>query len=232
MSIIKRLKFKIFGPNLSTLLVPTSLLIGLVLLSTYSVRVGFKNAITKFKELQESQKKERILEEKLTTLNQLQNVILGKTEVSILALPSENPALLGISQLKSLANENTVFIHDNELGASVKFEEEITKAILSSTLDGEMNSIINFLKNIPSLAPLMNLDEIQIKTISGTSVRSEIKTAVFWSALPTKFSSITEPVSDLSSEERQILERISNLKIPSFTVVTPQAPGTREDPFN
>ena len=92
--------------------------------------------------------------------------------------------------------------------------------------------VLNFLMSLPTIAPILTIGEIEMEKGQGGEWTSGTKISIYWSGLPATLPPIDEPVNDLTSKEKAILNQVSSLTIPTFTILEPTSPKDRLTPFN
>lgn len=174
-------------------------------------------------------KKEETLRQKSEILRNLDSNIANQVDITSFALPAQNSAFAVSAQLKRLAAENSVIVTNLRIGAEAK-EGVISSTDIGFDAEGAMPSVLAFLEGIGKAAPITLIDKIQINQAGG-SARATVKTKVFWSELPKTLPAISEPLSDLTNEEKEILVKIVGLTPPDFVLLEPEAPRENVNPF-
>ncbi|MCH7641469.1 hypothetical protein IID22_04705 [Patescibacteria group bacterium] len=218
-------------PNIRTLAVPVFVVVVLLILAFVIGQTGIRQITSKIKELGESRKVENKLEARATVLERVEGVVLGQADVSIIALPEKNPSLLMLTQLSTQAEKHSLTLLGKKTRAGAPAGKGITSGEISFSLKGDLKEIIEFLKDIKTLAPLSSIDEVSVK-LEGGEATVGILLSIYWSSFPTELPPITQPITELKQEEQAILDRISVLQKPEFITLTPSSPSEREDPFN
>ena len=218
-------------PNIRIMLVPL-VLIGLLLITSVAVA---KNGITKIsgqlKQLNSEKRTENTLTEKAGVLQQMEGVVLDNADKTVIALPSENPSIMMLVQLNSLAEKHELVFTKREVTKTNIRIEGLQGVLISFAMQGDMEKIINFIKDVNSIAPLSNFTEVRISEKQGLYV-ADVGLNVFYSQFPEKIPSLNQPVTQLSNQEQIYLEKLSNLTPPAFIELPPTEPSVREDPFN
>ena len=113
-------KNKAFIPQkMRAMLLPLALLLTMVVLATIVFKVGIARIGTQRAELQKATKNETILAQKQQVLQTLENSILSYADTAIIAMPDKNPSLIALSQIKILAERNTVSLSNIKIGSRV-----------------------------------------------------------------------------------------------------------------
>ena len=220
----------IIAANTKVLVGPLALLVVLLLLFVFALRIGIGQIISLSRKVAESKVEEQVLTEKLEILKTSEDSALPLADLSLVAIPAENPALIVISQLKNLAGEKGVGVSNIEAKETAAFAS-IFHADIEVTVDGEIGPLFDFLKGLGSISPLLTLDQVIIRQESGIT---KVQALIFgnFAPLPTTLPSITSPLDELTAEEKDILAKISSYSQPVFSEVTPSGPFERVDLFN
>jgi len=217
--------------NVRAIGLPIFIFVVLLILTIVAGNTAYKEYQKQAKVLESDMVQETALKLKLDTLSSVEIVSLDATNRSLVALPEKNPGLFMVSQLKSLAQKHTLEVLESTVDKDSNFNDTISKAKISMVLGGtELSSFIDFLKETTTLSPLSTIDDVSI-SVSRNEYEMEMAIFVYWSALPHTLPALTEPIKNLSTNDEEILRYLSNLTIPSFTVLNPTDPIERENPF-
>ena len=181
-------------------------------------------------EIKTAQKTEKTLTEKLSLLKNLSGVI-SKTGMANSALPSSNPSITLMGQLKNEAIMNTVILSGIKSNASAD-PSGLSAASVSFTVAGTRNQIFSFLNGLTKIAPITTINTIQI-TEQGGGTEAEISLRSYWADLPKTIPSVTTPIEDLTADEKRLLSEVSNLIQPSFSQIelSPSLTDINPNPF-
>jgi len=218
-------------PNLRVLVVPTILIGSLLIVSVIVIKNGINQISSQVKTLSELSKSEKKLEEKANVLKNMGPIVVDQADQTVIAIPKNNPSVLMLFQLSQLANEKELVVVEKEVAVSREDKSGITSSIVTLKAVGQIEQIIPFLQGIKTLAPLSNIMEVNMKE-DKSFIEIETKVAVYYSDFPTTIPALTQPINKLTKNEEQIYEKISGLKLPDLTQLSPKEPGVREDPFN
>lgn len=218
-------------PNTRILAVPVTLIIVLSFMALKIGQNGIARITTKIKELREAQRVEHTLDARATLLGREEGVVLGQADLSTVALPEKNPSLLMLNQLSLAAERHALDLAGKKVAQGVPTGQGVLSGQVSFVLIGNLQEIIEFLKEIKTLAPISTIDEVNIK-IDGGEARVNANLSVYWSSFPRELPPISQPIDKLSQEEQSLINRISQLLKPEFVTLPPSAPVEREDPFN
>lgn len=224
-------KGSIINPNIKLVAYPGFAIAILTILLFLTISTGFSRIQTQTETLRAAESDVSVLATKVEILREISAGILGHTDTSIMAMPEKNSGLWTLWQIKSLAQTHEVEI------SSIGFGSQAGQSGLggvSITFDarGNINSIINYLKDVETLAPVMILDVVGLSSDGGEFIASTA-VATHWASLPTKLPPLTQPITRLSQSEEDLLNRLGRLNRPEFTTLFPtEEPSGRDDPFN
>lgn len=224
---------RVFNPNISLLLKPLVILSVTIVLLSYSIKTGYTKVFAQINEYKKAQQSQNDLNEKIKTLKEVKQGVLGQGDKTILALPEKNPTIWLLSQLKTNAQEVGVdFGSVDLLGASE--EDGVKKVNIEVTVLGsDFHSLLTFLSNIAKFAPITTISSA---TFAKASVKDNISLKIdlftYWASLPKVLPPISEPIAGLTDKEKETLSRIADLRNPTFTILEPLAPTERTEPFN
>lgn len=214
-------------PNVRVIVVPLASLAILAILSLFVFKDLYSRISLERLKLERVRKDGQVLQQKQIFLQEVGEQVLSLSDSTLLALPDTNSALLEISQLKSIADENAVSLENLGVGGEDTTKGEISTVILSFDALGKFDDVLNFLVEIQNSAPLARLENVKMAQAGdSTLVRAGLK--VFWSELPTTIPAINEPVVQLASNEEDVLNILLQLSPPPFFVTTSAPSSTSE----
>jgi hypothetical protein len=222
---------KILFPNIRVLLVPILSLLILFVLIIMTVRFSYLKIIEQNTEIKELSQKIEVLDDKLEILRLIKNKILDDADMSLMALPSENPGLWKMAQISKLAEENNVEISRKEL-SNEKASKGLRSTILLIHYKGELSDVLKFLENTFNMVPLTQISSVNLTVKGGKNATGDTEIEMFRASLPEKLPKLTEPIKNLTDEQEELLDTLSLLKLPEFTSLEPDPPSLRVDPFN
>ena len=218
-----------FG-NWQIIYFPALLLIVLLFLFVFSLKIG----ISKISELQDgvnSQKEnETILKQKEELLKSVGENVLDQANIANIALPEKNPVLLSLYWIKYLGKDGLVELSNIKVGSGSTDQAGINKISISFNLAGQIADVINGISQLKNVLPLIVVDKVDFQ-IEGPLANASVGVSSFWSPFPDKIPSLTQPLRDLTPEEKEILESLLSLTRPPFAQLLPQEPTENEDPF-
>lgn len=226
---------KIFGieihsPNLEAIGKPLLVFIFVFGLLVFGVKTGFEKIMQQRAALQKANATEKILKEKESNLREVQRIVNTQTDAAVNALPPENSSLAVISQLKSIAGQNLVAISGFKSMGGGGGKETLRSLKISFSVNSNTAGVIAFLKSLNTIAPLVNIDKVELKT--GTDqTQADILISCFWSNFPSKIPSVTQPLVDLNDTDKQILNEVSKLNVINSGEVLVPTNDSKSDPF-
>lgn len=217
--------------SINTILVPLLLLLALIILSVFALNIGLSRLSLQSGQLSEASKDENILTTKEGLLREVQTSVLSQADLTVSAVPPKNPVLAVISQLKNLSLAAGITLSNLKAGSGSKEQGGLSTVEISFDAEGTFGAVLSFIRTISSFSPLTTVEKVSLTQTAGAA-RATISLRSFWAPFPEKIPSITEPISDLSNEEKKTLSKIQSLTPAPYTVVSPAGPGQRGDPFS
>lgn len=185
-------------------------------------------------EISELQAKNSILEKKKEILSSSTDDQLSQyLQASIRAIPPENPGLLALSTIRSLAAERGISTSNLKLTlAGPAFADSKAKTVgIDFDITADTGIAFGFLEAIKSSTPLMRVTETSFN-INGTTSTVSLKVAAPWETVPDKLGAVDSPIEDLSEADKEVLTNLSSLHVPqSNQIISPPAQG-RTNPFS
>lgn len=170
-----------------------------------------------------------VLTEKSQVLRNLEGTVENGANAVSVALPDSNPSLVVLSQLKSLAIQNTVVVSGLKSGPEVKDATGLSRADISFDVEGTKSNVFSFVKNIPLTAPINTVDQIKLNQ-TNASTRASLIVRIYWAPLPTQLPAITEQIRELSQSDLEVITELQSLVQPQFVTLAPSE-GGKLDPF-
>jgi len=221
---------KILPPAIQVFLVPVILLVVLGILSGLAVRIGFSRIGAQRDEIAAARQDENTLSQKENVLSSVQGTVPTYVNTVAASLPEKNPALSMISQLRALAVTSGLLLDNIKVGSAVP-TEGLFYVDITFALEGTPPQVVSYLNSIKNLAPISTVEKAKVNQ-SALGTRADVTVRVYYSAFPQKLPSLTEPVKELTEDERTALTRLSALSLPAFTDLQAQPAGLRENPFD
>jgi Tfp pilus assembly protein PilO len=215
--------------ELKVIIKPILFLVVLIILSLIVVKEGVGRISSLKGELEVEKKNEAVLSQKESFLREIQSSVSTNMEFSLAAVPARNPALIVLSQLKKLSLDKEVILSNVKIGTETK-EADLSSIQIRFDIDGNLSSVVDFTKSINNLLPISLVEKVKLASQGETS-RANVSIKVFFSPYPKKLTSLTESLTDLSTEEKNLLSKLTQLIMPDFVEVQPFGPGMRTNPF-
>ncbi|MFZ5932503.1 MAG: type 4a pilus biogenesis protein PilO [Patescibacteria group bacterium] len=223
-------KNSLLSPNLSTLLVPFVYITLSIFLFILALKIGLARITDQRAKIAEGRKTQNILSQKESLLRQVEVDILSFVDASANAIPEKNPALTMLAQIRNIALVNGLTVTSFKIASQAE-NPSVSSVDVSFGVDGGLTAVVSFLKSLSTLAPLSTVEKAKINQ-AGSVASANVTVRVYFATYPTKLPSLTEAVYDLTSEERELLDKLTSLTLPTFSRLTPQEPGVRENPFD
>lgn len=230
MAIIRKSGKSLVPSNIEVMVVPIVLITVLIILSILVAKIGISKVNSQREKLTVAQRDEVIFKQKQEILQEVQGEVLSLADLSASAVPNKNPALAVISQLKNLASSKSVILSNLQVGSKSGVGKEMSKVDISFDVDGDFSSVLDFLQDTNKIAPISQIEKIEINQAVGAT-RASTAMVSFWAPFPKKLPPLTEPAEDLSTEELSLIRSLSELTPPTFLEITPSVPSARADPF-
>lgn len=209
---------------------PALLLIVLLLLSVFSIKMGISK-IVNLQDLVKSQKSaELVLIQKEELLRSADVGLFDQANAANIALPEKNPVLFSMYHIKNLGTDGLVRLSNIKVGSGGTGDSGINEISISFDINGQMADVINAINQLKNTAPLIIINKVDFQ-IEGSLASASVGVSSFWSPFPGKIPSLTQPLSDFTTEEKSILESLLSLTRPSFDQLIPQEAMERENPF-
>ena len=221
---------KILPPAIQVFVVPIVLLVVLAILSGLSIRVGFARIGQQRQDVALARQNEGTLSQKEGVLRSIQGTVPAYVNTVAASLPEKNPALSMTSQLRTLALSNGLILENIKIGSAVP-SGGLSEVDITFGLEGTPPQVISYLNTIKNLAPVSTIEKSKINQ-SALGTRADLTVRVYYSPFPQKLPPLTEPIRELTEDERNILNRLSALSLPAFSNLQAQPAGTRENPFD
>ena len=221
---------KAFPENIKQIFSAGAPILVVIILFIVVGKFGVPKVLDVRSEIKSAQNTEKTLTQKISTLQTLSSSVAPKAGVVSSALPDTNPSLAVTSQLKSLALSQGVVLTGMKAGSGVTSGTDLHEINVAFTLYGARQQISNFLGETAKIAPITTIRKINI-TGSGGGVSADINAVSYWADLPKTIPSVTEPITELTQADNQILNNISNLTQPSFMEITPSEGDINPNPF-
>lgn len=163
-----------------------------------------------------------LLQSRNAALSSISPEVIAASKQIATVLPAENSVLLISSQLRNTAILNKVTLKNLSTNSIPDLNDPLAGSTqVGVIVEGDTPSVLQFLANLTTLAPLVEINTVNFITNPTTTI-AQLSLASFWSPFPSQLPSITEPVVALTPEETELMQRVS-----AFT--TPIVSDTFED---
>jgi hypothetical protein len=229
------LKLDLTGKSLSSpfqtaAIVQIFYLLAVAILFIIVFKTGFNKISSQKKSIADLKKAENILSEKRNELTKAKTDYLIYLAPSELALPGKNPLLSALVQIKSAASALLLPVEDLKVAGSGSQNGQ-SNISYNLKITGELPQVLQYFEAIKSVAPLSIIERIVISGLGG-SISADIKVNSYWKDYPREIPSLTDPIKKLTSKDIELLDKISKLTPPSFSILIPAGPYQRTTPFN
>ena len=228
---MKKSLYKLISPDIRVIAMPIAILMGIVILALISYRIAYSKISTQREEVAAAKEVEKVLNDKQKVLTQVGANIGSYVNSVAASVPEKNPVLMMISQLKSLAGTRNITINNLKGGSEVNSQGSIPVVNLNFEVGGSLSNVLDFLKSLETVAPLSTIDQLKIAQSAGNA-RTDVFLKLYFSPFPQKFPALSEPITELTTNEKELLAKLQQLKLPSFVNLAPQAPSVRATPFD
>lgn len=224
-------KKKLFSIKSSLLVRPVSILIVLILVAVFGSRVSISRIQKVQNNLNTAEADTISLRQKQDILREVQSQVGVYTDPVFAMLPDKNPALIVVSQLKGLAEENQVVLSNISVGSASRSKLGPMRVEISFVLNGSELSVTNFLTSVDgNISPYTKIQQVRISYLPGAA-RAEASIITFFNEFPQTLPAITDPIKNLNESDLDLISRIRTLRLPTFTVITASAPVVNDNPF-
>lgn len=176
------------------------------------------------------------LNSRLTVLQTVTRTPPQNAEIVLNALPTENNSLLVVNQVRIIAEEKSVTLKNLDLNTEASVDGVAPSGVLLSfDVEGEPQSVIDFIAALRKSMPIMTLDSVNTQTTAlGNLATSIVNLKTRWAPLPDRLPAITEAISGLTQEQQDLLSELSQYRAPQLILaegsVSAEVAG-RENPF-
>lgn len=218
-------------PSVRVMFLPVLYIVILLIVSIFTVRIGIDRIGQQRRELKNVEKVEATLTEKEAELRNSISVNPPLVTPASMALPDSNPALMVISNYKSLVADSAVIIEDFSVSGLASTQKELENIRVSFTLSGNILEVLSLLKQTQNQLPIMAVQQMEI-SVDEEIANVEVSGKSYFSAYPSKLQPITDPIDKITAEEYQLLVELNQKQTPTFFELSPSAPTFRPSPFS
>lgn len=204
--------------------------VGVVIAFAALVTTGIGSVKRLYGQLKDEQKQILIIKDNIQTLKKVDLAVVSKTDQVFVAMPNKPLVPLLITNLKTVSEGNFIINNIKSEAATPLDQVNGINLVCEGSVDNFLKGI-EVVEKLQDYAPLTSIQELFMKTTGADDYQATITVSTFWSELPVELPRLDEPVKDLSSEEMQLVNTISQLKRPSSSNLDPQVPVDRINPF-
>lgn len=205
--------------------------LGVILISFFAVPFGISQVTGIRGKISQEGVNQNVLSQKLDTLTTVGEAASAQSSIVTIAVPDSNPALITLSQMRTLAVANGLAISGVKGGAETKDKSGLSRVDISFDVNGPRPQIFAFLAAVNNISPITVVSKIKMNE-SGGNALANVTVRSFWSSFPTKLPAVTEPESGLTADEKSTVTKVSALKQPIFSEVPASDVLGRSDPFS
>jgi hypothetical protein len=212
-----------------TVIAGAPLLIVIILFAVVG-NFGVSKVLKVRSEIESAQNTEQTLTQKLNLLKTLSSDAALKSGIVTSAVPDSNPSLTVSSQLKTMAGVNGVILSAIKSSVGSVNSSGLNDVNITFSVEGARQQVFSFLESVAKISPITITNKISISEVMGL-VKADINVKSYWADFPKTIPSVTTPITDLTTAEKEILANISGLTQPIFTEVTPSQGEINPNPF-
>lgn len=153
-----------------------------------------------------------ILQNRISVLENAQQYLSSYVNTAVAAVPDVNAGYYALTSLRNEGDEQNVIIDNLTIKTSTAPETEKTQSELSFELNGPVENVINFTRNVFNTLPLLTIVELSSKSSTPGSLESMLTLRTFSKSYPTQLPSLNESLMPLSEEEKSLLEDLSSFR--------------------
>jgi hypothetical protein len=221
--------------NIKNFLLPVGVIVAILVLGVVVANFLLSKVSSTLAFTHEQETQNQVLKDRLSTLQELSEGIRTSVNIAALAIPDQNPSVLIVSQLKSIAGTYDIVLSNltiNALGLEGTDGQVVTYDVAFEAAAPDYESVSLFIDNLSKVTPLVNLSSLEITTATG-AVSAEVKLIGFSSPFPSALPALDAPISGLTPEETDVLNTVGSFVHPNvIDQVAPQEFTPREDPFS
>ena len=214
------------------MMIPVFYLLVLSLMFVICIKTGYSKVSDQNALIKSLKTQNNTLTEKDNILRGAQSEISTYFKASGYALPSTNPVLVSLAQVKNLASEYLLPLEETKVsgfeagggaGSSVKITLKTT---------GEVTQILSFIKAFSTITPLTVVDKMEMANLQGEALSVSLSLFSYWQESPTKLPNYADPIKKISDRDMTALTKMAQLEVPTFSNLSPVGPYERTNPFN
>jgi hypothetical protein len=221
---MKELNYKM----VKKLIVPIGTILVLVLLIIFGGQFMWGQISQLRTQLKLSRSDEAKLSQKLNVLRNFEVRGALSSESLSHSLPEANPTVSAISQIKNIANQNGVFISDFGVGKGIN--SEVSYVDINFDAQAQILPLVTMFTDLLKSAPLGSINKVEIVQ-NGDIAVSNVSYRVYYSELPKTLPTILEQLTEFTTEDAEIIDKLITLIPPIFVEVPAQGSSPNSNPF-
>lgn len=158
------------------------------------------------------QSENNILQNRISVLEDAQQYLSSYVSTAVAAVPDVNAGYYALNSIRNESDEQEVIIDNLTIKTSTAPETNKSQSELSFELNGPVDNVINFTKNIFNTLPLLSIVELSSKSSTFGSLESMLTMRTFSKSYPTQLPALNESIMPLSEEEKKVLEELSTFR--------------------
>ncbi len=206
-----------------------------IILFVIGIKIVLAKVILMTDEIANTETSANVLEANVAVLENVQRDVIPLTEKTVLALPSQNPVLSAISELKSLSSARGLLLENIKVGGGSESDTSTTSRVeITFNIQGSFSGVTEYLKVLGKITPIIRIEKVQMDRV-GADIRANTTISSYFSEFPKLIVENDKPIADLTEEEKTILASLSSLNAPQtedFSLPLSPIPSSRTDPFN
>jgi len=208
-------------------------LVIIVILFVILGQIGFGKISAIRTQISGAESDQSVLTQKLNLLRTVSVSGAQNSNIATNSLPDSNASLSVISQLKTLAVNSGLIVTSIKSGTVDSDTDNINDMDIDIGVTGNsINQIESFLSGISTFAPITTLDSVKLSGSTGL-ISGDIFAKSYWSPFPTELPATIEEFSDLTPQDKQTLQNLSNLTQPIFLSLPPaNTTNVKANPFS
>lgn len=184
------------------------------------------------------------LTKKLAALEGLAKVEFSeKTEIALAVLPAEKDVPSNLSVIKTVALNNGLIVNGitisevgeiNALASDIKLKKEaiLPSFKLNVNLTGNLETIKNFISQIQSTAPLMEVKNVSLSQKKTESPETKMEIEAYFLPFPKTLGKPEQQLMVITSGEEKIFSRINGFTFLKGQQTLPNLPVGKENLFS
>jgi Tfp pilus assembly protein PilO len=224
-------------------LLPLMAIILIVLSAVFLVKPKFNSILKARRELSKQKTELAQISQKITILQGYdQTELEARANQSVKVLPVDKNGPLIFANLRSLASENDLEVHnlDVQIGEistssgktkTTKGKQTASPSLtISLSISGDRDDLYEFFKSVESIAPLIRLQQISFSQEEDVA-ESKLELETYYLASPEFIGQAGRTIVSISPEEEEIYQEIKDYQTVSSQTTLPLMTSGKENPF-